>query len=291
MFFWKVGSAGWRQGSTGKPNIMGKPTMKTLRLSPAIRSVRPLKSLKHMGVSMTSNQTSLCWQFTILALSIVWVQLVPVDQVYGVTPDQHDDFGDLTTQGWSHGFGSSNPPVNVNTGGPAGAGDAFLSIAASGTAGSGSRLIAFNRVQWTGDYLSAGVRGIVADVNNFSSTAMNLRVAFKGPGGGFASNDAVELASNSGWQSIDFSLAETAFSPVSINGAMGTDFTATLGDVAELRLLSSGSPSWRGDVIDAELGADNLRAVVPEPSMLGLLAIGFLAMVLRLRSWTGRRSR
>jgi hypothetical protein len=87
---------------------------------------------------------------------------------------QVDRFQDLTTDGWfAGGLGTGQvPPVppEVNgSGGPGGAGDAFLQITAQGGTGPGSRLTAINATQWTGNYLAAGVGSIGLDVRNLGS--------------------------------------------------------------------------------------------------------------------------
>ena len=78
-----------------------------------------------------------------------------------------DDFEDGTTAGWHVGDPAQHPapPVNVSTGGPAGAGDAYLQLQALGGSGAGSRLSVLNLSQWTGDF--TGVPAIEMDVNNF----------------------------------------------------------------------------------------------------------------------------
>ena len=43
-----------------------------------------------------------------------------------IFPGFLNDFEDGTTQGWSNGGSSPNPPTNIPDGGPGGAGDAFL---------------------------------------------------------------------------------------------------------------------------------------------------------------------
>ena len=101
-------------------------------------------------------------------------------------PVGFDDFEDGTTAGWDVGnpAGHPAPPVNISTGGPAGAGDAYLQLQAFGGGGSGSRLSVLNVSQWTGDFSRRPAIGM--DVNNFgpdevdfdccSSTSLTRRV-------------------------------------------------------------------------------------------------------------------
>src|SRR5712671_6591818 len=74
--------------------------------------------------------------------------------------NQVNDFQGGQVSGWSNG-GSAADPVLVSTGGPTGAGDAFLRVNATGGSGAGSRLVTFNTNQrWTGNFTSAGVTAV-----------------------------------------------------------------------------------------------------------------------------------
>jgi hypothetical protein len=96
----------------------------------------------------------------------------------GVALGHIDTFQDGTTQNWTVGAASSPaPPVNVPSGGPAGAGDAYLRLTATGTpAGPGNRLSVINETQWAGNYGLAGIKAISMWVNNLGSTALSLRL-------------------------------------------------------------------------------------------------------------------
>lgn len=204
-------------------------------------------------------------QLVILGFLVTWTQLGYLQPLCAVTLGQVDDFSDLTTQGWSHGFSSPNPPRNVNTGGPDGTGDAYLEITSTNLRRAGGRLVGFNRAQWGGisNYVTEGITALVIDVNNFGATPLNLRLAINGAGGGFASTDPVPLVSGSGWRRVSLPLAAGDFTPVSGSGAiLGTDFNATLGELTELRMLSSTAPAFKGDIILANLGVDNITAAL-----------------------------
>jgi hypothetical protein len=212
------------------------------------------------------------WSLVVILSALAQAaQAVPID----VT--QIDDFQDGTTQGWGSGFQNPNPPVNVADVGPAGIGDDSLQITSTGGAGAGSRLVAFNRIQWAGDYLAPGVVMIIADVNNVGATDLDLRVAFDGAGGRFASTLSLPLLSWSGWQVLGFPITAADLTSVG-----GFDLNATLGSLTELRLISAAVPSFMGDPIVAQLLVDNV--LVPEPSKPALLAAG-LAVLLGLVQW------
>ena len=176
---------------------------------------------------------------------------------WAVDPTQVDDFEDGTTMGWEEGAPSPNPPVNVATGGPGGAGDAYLENISSGGTGAGSRMVMFNNAQWTGNYLAAGVSSLQAHLNNLGSTDLPMRVAIEGAGGGrFASIDPIVLPAGSGWQHVVFELTDAAMT--SVGGAQ--TLADVLATVTELRVLASNVPDWNGAALVAVVGMDNLAS-------------------------------
>ena len=194
--------------------------------------------------------------------------LVAAGPAAAVTLGQIDDFQDGGTQGWGSGCCNPNPPLNVADMGPTGAGDHSLMITSTGLGQGGSRFAAFNRIQWTGDYLAAGVLMIVFDVNNISnidSEPLQIRVAFNGVGGRIVTAQAVPVSPGSGWQTIGFSIE-----PGDLVVARGGNVSATLASVTELRIISAVNPTFTGDSILANGLVDNVTAV-PEPSEIFLL--------------------
>jgi hypothetical protein len=172
---------------------------------------------------------------------------------FAIEPGQWDNFQDGTTQGWGSGAPNPNPPVVVQDGGPDEEGDAYLLVSANGGVGAGSMLITFNNSQWTGDYVSAGVTVISMHMNNFSDETLYMRIAVQGAGGNFWSGEPVILSPQSGWQIVQFSLL-----PDDLTG--GTDANATLSNITQFRILHSVSGAYIGDIVDAELGIDNITA-------------------------------
>ena len=200
-----------------------------------------------------------------------WLLALPAG---AITLNQVDDFQDGTVQGWG---GGSNP--TNQDGGPDGAGDLYLEIAATDF-----NLGAFNTVQWSGDYLAAAVERVSFDLNNFGPDSVSLRVVLFTPGcefGGmactaWASTEATVLAAGSGWVTAEFSLAEADMTRV-----LGTDsFSDTLQNVERLLLRhDDGAPSAPGEfsTVTATLGMDNITAL-PEPSAVAGLAAGALVL-------------
>jgi hypothetical protein len=209
-------------------------------------------------------------------------------------PTGPDDFEDGTTQGWTVGNPSVHPapPVNVSTGGPAGAGDNYLQVTALGPGGgAGKALSVLNFSQWSGNFLAAGFISIAMDVNNFGPDELVLRLLFVNfPNSPAPPTDVagtlfgVVVPANSGWTSVVFDLSLANFF-VDFGTAAGA-----LSDVNEFRLFHNPAPTFGGPgtgapAVNAVLGIDNIRAV-PEPGSLALLALGGLGLV----AWRRRRS-
>ena len=189
---------------------------------------------------------------------------------------QLDDFQDGTTALWTNGGGIALPVVNIATGGPAGAGDRYIQVTA--TSQTAPRLTTFNRNQWLGDYIAAGVTAIEFDLINQGSVTLSIRLAFKTDtsqaSSGYLSLPVI-LAPGSGWQ--HFSISITAanltalFGPAAYNTFFQNGF-------AELRIINeAGSLNLNGDPVVGQLGIDNIRAV-PEPTIT-MLALGGLLVI------------
>ena len=169
---------------------------------------------------------------------------------------QRDDFQDGTTEGWTNGSFAVDP-VNVPAGGPAGATDRFLRINAKGGTGAGSRLVAFNRAQWAGDYAAASISGIEMDLLNPGTVPLSVRIAIKEAlGSGFATTNAFPLPADGAWHHVSFGLSEDDLTQVG-----SVSLGAVLANVEELRILHSKNPLVIGDAIIASLAVDNVTAV------------------------------
>jgi hypothetical protein len=217
------------------------------------------------------------------------IALVIAQPAGAIVAGQVDDFEDGTTQGWAEGVFSPNPPTNVPNGGPAGIGDSYLQNISSGAVGAGSRQVTFNRVQWTGDYVAAGVSDIQAQMANFGAGALSMRVAIEGAiGDRFGSTISVALPADGVWRSVTLSLAPADLSLV---GGV-SNVNTVLANVSTLRILSAAAaPSWQGDAIVSTLGMDNLTAgpapvpPAPVPAFSGWGPVAVLALLLVASAW------
>jgi hypothetical protein len=194
-------------------------------------------------------------------VAVIFAALISVAPcAWGVTLGQIDDFENGLLGNW---FGDFPSVSNVTTGGPAGIDNNFLQIAANGAQGPGSRLVAYNTTQWTGNYNAAQITSIAMDARNLGENAIHLRFAF-GDGSAittwFASTDPVILSPGSAWQPVSFSLS----SMTRISGTATLETSLT--NVQSIRILSSvdlpqvGGGGARGDAIFSTLGVDNLAA-------------------------------
>lgn len=219
--------------------------------------------------------------------TIVLGSLLFAGSAKGIVQGQVDDFEDGTTQGWGNGGAFGAPPVvNVPTGGPSGMDDNFMQITSVGGGGPGRFLVAFNRDQWIGDYISAGIITIEMDLMNQGSVNLSIRLAFKETATfdspGYLTSTAALLAPGSGWQHFVFTI--NVGSMIAINGpaAFNTFFA---GGMEEMRILNeAGTADLNGNVAVAQLGVDNIHAV-PEPTtfLLGTFGLLVLAGASRLK--------
>lgn len=178
--------------------------------------------------------------------------------------------------GWTAGSPHPSPPSIQPDSGPLGTGDSSLVINAAPGSGAGSRLATYNRTDWTGDYLGAGISALTMDLRNQSPNASQIRVGLNGPGGWFVT-EAQPLGVFSTWTSVEFDLTAD-----SLLSAGGGDARATLAGVTELRILHNADVDFRGGPGQRTLRVDNLFAV-PEPEIPLLAGLGAVFLCRRRR--------
>lgn len=187
-----------------------------------------------------------CGIFTMLLFA-------PFFLIAQITAGQVDDFNDGTFQNWEQGAGSQGLSSVSNQ----------LQIQADG-GGQNGRLVAFNSIQWAGDYISAGVEIITMKVNNTSATAtLNVRLSFgsqRSANGGtwFTTSDVATIAAGSGQQEVTFSLAEADMTFV-----RGTNnYSSLFSNVAYIRIINSATAnSNKGDNVVGTLLVDDVTAL------------------------------
>jgi autotransporter-associated beta strand protein len=167
--------------------------------------------------------------------------------------------------GWTDGHAGNNVAL-VATGGPNGANDSYLQVS-SGTFGLEPKLITFNQMQWTGNYVAAGVASVSMSLKNFGGTTIPIRIAIRdGIGGqtvgGYSSTNAFSLPADGQWHTAQFLLDAADLTPVGTGlPPLATELTA----VQDFRLLSAAQPAIIGDTISARIGVDDITALPPPP--------------------------
>lgn len=194
-------------------------------------------------------------------------------QAFGITLGQTDNFNDGSLHDWATGDINPNPHVNVPNVGQLGAGDHVMNVLSNAEGGGpGAQPVVFNTVQWTGDYLAAGVTEITLDINNLSAIPIHPGLEVRGPGGTLFTLVGATVPANSGWVSVSISLDPSNF--------VGGNALLTLAGVTELRFreIQGGSTVVPNAATSAYY--DNITAV-PEPATLSLLGLGAAAMLRR----------
>ncbi len=196
---------------------------------------------------------------------------------HAVVLGQSDTFQSSSTLDWRVGSPHPLPPTVVATGGPAGAGDAYLLLQAEGGGGPASRLAAQNTEQWSGNYLAAGITALTMDVFNFGPSTLSLRLLFDGDDGTSQarawSATPIVVPAGSGWQQVVFPIL-----PADLRAASGGNVNLALGSAYSVRLYHGVNSSFPGGSVVATLGVDNITAV-PEPASALLLALGLGALL------------
>jgi hypothetical protein len=208
--------------------------------------------------------------------------LFPMAGRAGPILGQIDTFENNTSDGWMIGDPlARNPPVPgftppaiIPTGGPAGVGDHFMLLTAD-AARSGGRLTVFNRDQWAGNFLQAGVNLVEMDLENFGTTPLSMRIAIKAGTGigsaGYVSTVPFVLPADGQWHHASFLLDPESLTAIGAAPPLAT----LLSNVAEFRILNSARPALNGDDINSQVGIDNIAALeIHEPGGFLLLFTG-----------------
>lgn len=215
---------------------------------------------------------------SVIALACAF--LVLPESARAIAFGQVDTFEDGTTMNWANGVPANL--VNINTGGPGGAGDHYLQLSSNGNNSPGGRLTTFNLQQWLGNYIAQGVNAIEIDLRNTGTTTLNIRLAFKAQNvmnsPGYLSAPVI-LTTGGGWQHFSISLAPADMIAVGGPAAYNTFFSTGIGDA---RIINEvGTTNLNGDLIIGQVSIDNIHAV-PEPAA-GALLIGSGLLLIAVR--------
>lgn len=189
--------------------------------------------------------------------------------------------------GWA---GDSNPTLITN-GGPGGLGDQYLNITSSASVGNGN-LATFNTGPvWTGRYngnVALGeplILGVRADLANFGSTPLDIRVIFLNTSANIVSTvEVAQVPADGVWRRYEW-----GFSPVSglgLTSVLGSQtIPETMSNVTQLMFRHNVTPASGGDAVTGSLGLDNIELVpfIPAPSTASLLALAGFAAARRRR--------
>lgn len=185
------------------------------------------------------------------------------------------------------GWGGGSSPTLVSTGGPSGAGDAFLRI--SSTAGSGNgNLAALNTgANWIGNYAGniaipgeSLILGAEADLANFGTAALSIRaIFFNTANNRYSTLDVATVPADGVWRHYVWNF--DSLTGAGLTTVAGSVPIATgMHDVTQIMFRHNIAPAAGGDAVTGSLGIDNIHLIpfVPAPSSAALLALsGVLA--------------
>jgi hypothetical protein len=147
--------------------------------------------------------------------------------------------------------------MRVSSGGPAGVGDAFLSISANNR-----NLAAYNlATAWVGDYQAIGATEVNVDLMSPSeSDLLAMRLVIMGPDSSvrWTSSTAFDIPTDGIWRNYTFAIAEDEMTKVLGIGSVTWD--DTLQNVERIMLRHDpGTPSSTGTAVAGSLGIDNVQ--------------------------------
>lgn len=213
-----------------------------------------------------------------LVMLVALTGFLAPEHASAIAPGAVDTFA-TGLDGWQKGQVNPTFLSTVSSGGPAGAGDAYMQSVADGSSSFG-RLTVFNQSQWDSDYITDGVTSVRMDLLNSGTVPLQIRLGLRNPvGSGYISTTPFALGVGGGWQSAEFPVTQAALTAVGSPGGYSSFLSGTFA----LRILhATGTANLNGDPVVSTLGIDNITAV-PEPSAIAVAALGSLALVAAAR--------
>ena len=186
------------------------------------------------------------------------------------------DFEGGNIDGWLHPISNGNSnQTSIQIDGPF---NNVLLVTSSGASGAGSRLVVPNEsAPWTGNYTAAGVTGVQMDLVNNSGQLLSMRIGIEGGSSQnrWTSSTPIELAPSERGTFL-FQLDSN-----SLSSAGGSDLTAALADVTQIRILHNATAGdFRGDLVSGSFTVDNIT-LVPEPTSSLMLALGLTTLLMK----------
>lgn len=191
-----------------------------------------------------------------------------------------------------NGWGGGSSPTLVPSGGPDGAGDAYLRISSNAGVGNGNLATLNTGANWTGDYAGDWsapgqylILGASARLANFGTEPLSIRAIFFNTATNRYSTAEVAMVPADGlWRRFDW-----LFSPVDGSGLeqVGGSVPITTGmhSVTQIMFRHNVLPGAGGDAVTGTLGMDNIRLLpfIPAPATAALMAMGAGVLARRRR--------
>ena len=170
---------------------------------------------------------------------------------------QIDSFQDGTLQNWDAGLDGVEPfppsPVVIPNGGPGGGNNQYMQITGIGGTGTGpgTKISVVNRnLQWSGNYLAAGVNAITMSLKNTGATDLVVRVMIgdvaqlgsKEPTNIAVSKDSVVLPVGGAWVAATFNITPSRLAAA--KGNVATAVATALTNAGELRIIHNPNPTF-----------------------------------------------
>lgn len=195
------------------------------------------------------------------ALAVVAAAALAAPAVSTAATLHVDDFTAAGTSSWTGGAFGGGLPTRQSSGGPGGAGDAYLQVATTV-----NHLATYNSSSaWTGSFAAVDAGVVRLDMRNApGSDPLQMRLVLFGPGSTnvrWNSTAAHTVPADGDWHNYEFSLAEESLTRVA---GVGT-YADLMNGVVRFMLRHNPTPSATGVNVTATLGLDNIELAAAAP--------------------------